>query len=162
MVTSAGQSACAAQEDVLHCCDELFINNKVTDNQLLYLRHLVLVRDEDVAQMYEDYQESSDLERLMIGLFRLANSQPKIAEEVSAKSNRNQEKQQIEIQQSIKKQQNEITNNYKQYQLQQQQQQQEKQQKQKQQTHLLTTYNQQFLNQKMKKSIIYKVLMKKL
>eukprot|EP00602_Paraphysomonas_sp_CaronLab_P003323 CAMPEP_0185019350 /NCGR_PEP_ID=MMETSP1103-20130426/1952_1 /TAXON_ID=36769 /ORGANISM="Paraphysomonas bandaiensis, Strain Caron Lab Isolate" /LENGTH=1099 /DNA_ID=CAMNT_0027549607 /DNA_START=227 /DNA_END=3526 /DNA_ORIENTATION=- len=77
MMTSAGQSACAAQEDVLQCCDQLYINSKITENQLLYLRHLVLIRDEDVAQLYDDFQESGQVESLLRSLYRLANVHPR-------------------------------------------------------------------------------------
>jgi hypothetical protein len=81
MMTSAGQSACEAQDDVLQCCDQLYINSKITENQLLYLRHLVLIRDEDVAQLYDDFQEHLSRERLLRDLFHLANTHPRLAQE---------------------------------------------------------------------------------
>ena len=81
MMTSAGQSACAAQDDVLQCCDHLYIHSKITENQLLYLRHLVLIRDEDVAQLYDDYQEHESQDRLLRDLFRLANTHPRLSQE---------------------------------------------------------------------------------
>lgn len=81
MMTSAGQSACAAQDDVLQCCDQLYINSKITENQLLYLRHLVLIRDEDVAQLYDDFQEHQSQDKLLRDLFRLANTHPRLGQE---------------------------------------------------------------------------------
>ena len=118
MMSAAGQSACAAQEDVLQCCDRLYIDNKITDNQLLYLRHLVLIRDEDVAQMYDEFQENFDVTRLMIGLLRLANLQQKVKDEVPKETIQTQSAQQQtnseDIQQAIKKQQSEIASHYKQ------------------------------------------------
>jgi D-ribose pyranose/furanose isomerase RbsD len=119
MMSAAGQSACAAQEDVLQCCDRLYIDNKITDNQLLYLRHLVLIRDEDVAQMYDEFQENFDLTRLMVGLLRLANLQQKVTDEVPVNEtiqtqNAQQQTNSEDIQQAIKKQQSEIASHYKQ------------------------------------------------
>ena len=81
MMTSAGQSACAAQDDVLQCCDHLYIHSKITENQLLYLRHLVLIRDEDVARLYDDYQEHDSQDKLLRDLFRLANTHPRLSQE---------------------------------------------------------------------------------
>lgn len=80
-MTSAGQSACEAQDDVLQCCDQLYINGKVTENQLLYLRHLVLIRDEDVAQLYDDFQEHLSRDRLFRDLFHLANTHPRLSQD---------------------------------------------------------------------------------
>jgi hypothetical protein len=124
MMTTAGQSACAAQEDVLQCCDRLYIDNKITDNQLLYLRHLVLIRDEDVAQMYDEFQENFDVTRLMIGLLRLANLQLKMNDEHGNSSSAThtatttqtgtKESEPPRHQKAIKKQQEEIANSYKQ------------------------------------------------
>lgn len=107
MMSTAGQSACAAQEDVLQCCDRLYIDNKITDNQLLYLRHLVLIRDEDVAQMYDEFRDNFDVQRLMIGLFRLANLHPKINDD---RQNVQEVPQSASSQPAIKMQQSELAN----------------------------------------------------
>jgi hypothetical protein len=58
--TDEGIAACSAQDRVLHVCDELFRANRLTENQLLYLRHEVLVRSESVAVIYDDYQLQED------------------------------------------------------------------------------------------------------
>mmetsp|Transcript_13985 Transcript_13985/g.23160 ORF Transcript_13985/g.23160 Transcript_13985/m.23160 type:complete len:1107 (-) Transcript_13985:207-3527(-) len=77
MMTTAGQSACAAQEEVLQCCDHLYLSRKITDNQLLYLRHLVLIREEEVAEVYDEFQIHRDLDRMFRELHRIANTHPK-------------------------------------------------------------------------------------
>jgi hypothetical protein len=43
--TDEGRLAVEAQDEVCQVCDQLFIADKVTENQLLYLRHLVLIRE---------------------------------------------------------------------------------------------------------------------
>ena len=82
MMTAAGQSACAAQDEVLQCCDHLYLSRKITDNQLLFLRHLVLIREEEVAEVYDDFQVHRELDRLFRDLHRIANTHPKNNEEV--------------------------------------------------------------------------------
>ena len=57
--TEAGRTACEAQDEVLQVCDQLYLAHKITENQLLYLRHLVLIREEAVASIYDDFQVSS-------------------------------------------------------------------------------------------------------
>jgi hypothetical protein len=69
---SSGQSACSAQEDVLQCCDQLYINNQIDEEQLLYLRHLVLIRDNDIANLYDQFQADRSPENLIRGLRRAA------------------------------------------------------------------------------------------
>jgi hypothetical protein len=81
MMTTAGQSACAAQEEVLQCCDHLYLSRKITDNQLLYLRHLVLIREEEVAEVYDEFQVHRDLDRMFRELHRIANTHPKNPED---------------------------------------------------------------------------------
>ena len=51
-----GRTACEAQDEVLQVCDQLYLAHKITENQLLYLRHLVLIREEAVASIYDDFQ----------------------------------------------------------------------------------------------------------
>lgn len=71
-----GRLACEAQDEVLQICDQLFLSQKISENQLLYLRHLVLVRDEDVADIYDEFQDKKiDLAGAAQALFELANSQ---------------------------------------------------------------------------------------
>jgi hypothetical protein len=38
--TEAGRLVCEAQDEILQTCDRLYVANKITDTQLLYLRHL--------------------------------------------------------------------------------------------------------------------------
>lgn len=73
LMTGAGQAACAAQEEILAYVDKLFLLNKITENQLLYLRHLTLVRDASVAKLYDDFQEHQNAELMLRDLYRLAN-----------------------------------------------------------------------------------------
>ena len=71
-----GQIACEAQDEVLQICDQLFLGHQIIENQLLYLRHLVLVREEAVADIYDEYQDKKiDLTGFARALFDLANSQ---------------------------------------------------------------------------------------
>jgi hypothetical protein len=79
--TEQGRSACSAQDEVLQVCDQLFEKNKVTEGQLLYLRHLVLTRDESVATIYDEYQESSNVQHMALSLHDLANTHPKNTED---------------------------------------------------------------------------------
>ena len=51
MSTEDGRQACEAQDELLEICDNLYINNKISENQLLYLRHLILIRDENIADI---------------------------------------------------------------------------------------------------------------
>eukprot|EP01038_Epipyxis_sp_PR26KG_P012570 gene12570-16858_t len=76
MLTAQGRSACEAQDEVLQVCDQLYIGDKITENQLLYLRHLVLIRDESVATIYDDYQEHQRIPKLAKDLYELANTHP--------------------------------------------------------------------------------------
>jgi hypothetical protein len=72
MMSYSGQSACSAQEDVLQCCDQLYINNQIDEEQLLYLRHLVLIRDNGIASLYDQFQANRSPEELIRGLCRAA------------------------------------------------------------------------------------------
>jgi len=74
--TDAGRLAVEAQDEVCQVCDQLFIADKVTENQLLYLRHLVLIRDESVALIYDDFQSSNDVNAMAKALYSLANHHP--------------------------------------------------------------------------------------
>lgn len=77
--TSVGQSVCEAQEEVLHTCDQLYLANKISENQLLFLRHLVLIRDESVAAIYDRYQEgpSNNISQLARDLYLLVSNSPR-------------------------------------------------------------------------------------
>jgi hypothetical protein len=72
LMSYSGQSACSAQEDVLQCCDQLYINNQIDEEQLLYLRHLVLIRDNGIASLYDQFQANRSPEDLIRGLCRAA------------------------------------------------------------------------------------------
>ena len=77
MSTEEGRSACEAQDELLEICDNLYINNKITENQLLYLRHLILIRDENVADIYDEGQNYDPVNTIYIAkaLYKLANLQ---------------------------------------------------------------------------------------
>jgi hypothetical protein len=74
--SEAGRLACEAQVEVLRLCDGLYLDEKISDNQLLFLRHLVLIRDEAVATAYDDFQMNQSPEWLSRCLFRMAFKQP--------------------------------------------------------------------------------------
>lgn len=74
--SETGRAACEAQDEVLRTCDRLFLANKITENQLLYLRHLVLIREEAVAKVYDQYQDSQQVAHLAKSLYELANTHP--------------------------------------------------------------------------------------
>ena len=71
--TEDGRQACEAQDEVFKICDKLYALDKLNENRLLYLRHLVLIRDESVATIYDDYQIHNDQNVLARNLFNLAN-----------------------------------------------------------------------------------------
>lgn len=77
LMTDMGRAGCAAQDEVLQYCDRLFVTNKITENQLLYMRHMVLIRDDVVATLYDDFQRHRSPERFAMELFRLANTHPR-------------------------------------------------------------------------------------
>jgi hypothetical protein len=74
--TDQGRIACEAQDEVLQICDQLYINDKITENQLLYLRHLVLIREEAVASLYDEFQEHQSVPLFAKALYDLANTHP--------------------------------------------------------------------------------------
>ena len=74
--TAAGRLACEAQAEVFKVCDDLYSAGRVSENQLLYLRHLVLTREEGVAQVYDDYQNHLDVNTLGENLLYIANQVP--------------------------------------------------------------------------------------
>jgi hypothetical protein len=71
-----GKIACEAQDEGLEICDQLYINDKITENQLLYLRHLILIREEAVATLYDEFQEHQNVSILAKALYELANTHP--------------------------------------------------------------------------------------
>ncbi len=76
LTTKDGRVACEAQDEVLQVCDQLYINSKITENQLLYLRHLVLIREESVAGIYDEFQEHQSVPMLAKSLYDLSNTHP--------------------------------------------------------------------------------------
>lgn len=76
LATDQGKIACEAQDEVLQICDQLYINDKITENQLLYLRHLILIREEAVATLYDEFQEHQNVSILAKALYELANTHP--------------------------------------------------------------------------------------
>lgn len=77
LMTDMGRAGCAAQDEVLQYCDRLFVMGKITENQLLYMRHMVLIRDDVVATLYDDFQHHRNPDRFAAELFRLANTHPR-------------------------------------------------------------------------------------
>ena len=80
-----GRDTCSAQDEVLHICDKLYLGQKITENQLLYLRHLVLIRDESIGDLYDDYAETGEVVDMMRALYVLANTHPKMQQQQAAK-----------------------------------------------------------------------------
>lgn len=76
LLTSQGRSACEAQDEVLQVCDQLYINDKITENQLLYLRHLVLIREEEVAILYDKFQDHNNVSLFARDLYNLSCTHP--------------------------------------------------------------------------------------
>ena len=74
--TEGGRLACEAQSEVFRVCDQLYSRGSISENQLLYLRHLVLIREEGVAQVYDDYQNHLDIDTLSKNLHDIANQVP--------------------------------------------------------------------------------------
>jgi len=75
--TEAGREICESQDEVLSKCDELYLAKHITESQLLYLRHLVLIRDEFIANIYDEYQETADENGFALALYNTANTHPK-------------------------------------------------------------------------------------
>jgi len=73
LLSENGRLACEAQDEVFSVCDKLYIANEISENQLLYLRHLVLIRDETMATIYDYYQFHLDINSLAKDLYALAN-----------------------------------------------------------------------------------------
>ncbi len=90
--TDQGRVACEAQDEVLQICDQLYINDKITENQLLYLRHLVLIREEAVATLYDEFQEHQSIPLLAKSLFELANTHPFQTASTASNENEGEEK----------------------------------------------------------------------
>lgn len=74
--SEAGRTACEAQDEVLQVCDQLYLQNKVTESQLLYLRHLTLIRDSAIANVYDEFQEHNSVTLFAKALYDVANSHP--------------------------------------------------------------------------------------
>lgn len=74
--TDEGRSACEAQDEVLQIADQLFSRQNISESQLLYLRHLILIRDESVADIYDIFQDDYDIEKLAKNLYELVHTHP--------------------------------------------------------------------------------------
>ena len=68
-----GRDTCVAQDEVLQCCDKLYLAHKITENQLLYLRNLVLIRSESIWGIHDAYSETEDFQAMAVSLYQLAN-----------------------------------------------------------------------------------------
>ncbi len=66
-----GRLACSAQEEILEICDQLYKAGHINSNQLLYLRHLILIRAESVAVIYDEYQANDDAQKMANSLYHL-------------------------------------------------------------------------------------------
>jgi len=89
-----GKLACEAQDEVLQVADQLYVGGKITENQLLYIRHLVLIREESVASVYDKFQEHLSVPQLAKDLFDLANTHPyHTAQNAEKKANQSQSQQ---------------------------------------------------------------------
>lgn len=76
MTTEEGRLVCEAQEDLLEICDELYGAGKIIENQLLYLRHLILIREEVVVNAYDEYQSTNNVKQLAEALTNIAYTHP--------------------------------------------------------------------------------------
>ena len=71
LLTDGGRLACEAQDEVFQICDKLYVAEKITENQLLYLRHLCLIRDETMATLYDHFQHHKDEGKFASDLYEL-------------------------------------------------------------------------------------------
>ena len=71
-----GRNAREAQDKVLHACDVLFLKKHLTEDQLLYLRHLTLISDDAIKDIYDQYSESGSTQDLCVALYRLVRVHP--------------------------------------------------------------------------------------
>ncbi len=69
-----GRDTCIAQDEVLQCCDKLYMAKQITQNQLLYLRHLVLIRTESIWDIHDNYSATEDFQGMSQALHQLANA----------------------------------------------------------------------------------------
>ena len=62
--SAQGKVMCEAQEEVLDICESLVDDGNITPSQCLYLKHLVLIRDESIARIYNNFQQHKSYERM--------------------------------------------------------------------------------------------------
>lgn len=72
--TEEGKQACDAQDEVLQVAYKLKSQDDINDSQLLYICHLVLTRDEAVADIYDKFQENLDIDDFAQNLYDLVNN----------------------------------------------------------------------------------------
>ena len=74
LLTDGGRLACEAQDEVFQISDKLYCAEKITENQLLYLRHLCLIRDETMATLYDEYQYHLDDNKFALALYEMVTN----------------------------------------------------------------------------------------
>lgn len=74
--SSSGKRTLESQGNLLSLCNALFNAHRITENQLLYLRHLVLIRDRVIARVYANYASSNDTDELAQALHAIALTHP--------------------------------------------------------------------------------------
>ena len=84
MKTKNGRAALLAQEEMITVCDRLYSTGKITLNQLLYLRHMVLIREDVIAAIYDDYQTHHSITLMAKHLFEVANMRSNMNQNASA------------------------------------------------------------------------------
>ena len=60
---------CEAQEEVLDICVALTEDGSISANQCNFLKHLVLIRDESIADIYNNYQKHRSFDRMAGEIF---------------------------------------------------------------------------------------------
>ena len=68
-----GRNLCMAQDELLQVCDQLYKNNKITEQKLLLLRHMILSFDANIQEVYNQFQSDNNVQLLAKSLYKLAN-----------------------------------------------------------------------------------------
>ena len=76
-----GHEACRCQMELLNVCNHLYSLEKISENQLLYLRHLILIRDEIIASVYDKYISHGDITLVAKDLYGIAHTHPYMDDE---------------------------------------------------------------------------------
>jgi len=74
LLTPEGIEIFEGQEEILDVAERLFAAQKIDKSKLTYLRHLILIRENSIAKIYEEYRSNREINALATSLYRLAYS----------------------------------------------------------------------------------------